>query len=234
MPYHSRFQFSSSAKKTGASTLSNAAEFYVICKGARVLSHHRVTNQRPMAKKIYTRTGDDGTTGLFGAGRVPKTHPRIRAYGAVDETNAAIGLACAEMRDDNDLKRTMDILTRIQGELFVLGGDLASPEATKYPVPRIERGHVEALEKDIDGLTEDLPELKRFILPGGSPAAAALHLARTTCRRAERTTVDAIEQDENISDAARLYLNRLSDLLFTLARWVNRRLGIDDLEWQID
>lgn len=182
-------------------------------------------------KKIYTRTGDDGTTGLFGAGRVSKTHPRIRAYGAVDETNAAIGLACADMRGRNDVTRAREILTRVQSKLFVLGGDLASPETTKYPVPRIEREHVEAIEKDIDRLSEDLPELKHFILPGGSPAAAALHLARTTCRRAERSTIEAFEQGETISEAARLYLNRLSDLLFTLARWVNHRLAIGELEW---
>lgn len=181
--------------------------------------------------KIYTRTGDDGTTGLFGADRVPKTHPRIQAYGAVDETNAAIGLACAEMRGRDDLKLAREILTRVQGELFVLGGDLASPKTTKYPVPRIDQEHVDALERDIDSLSDDLPELKHFILPGGSSTAAALHLARTTCRRAERTAIEAVEQDETISEAARLYLNRLSDLLFTLARWVNRRLAIEELEW---
>ncbi|MEM1118731.1 MAG: cob(I)yrinic acid a,c-diamide adenosyltransferase, partial [Bacteroidota bacterium] len=135
--------------------------------------------------KVYTRTGDDGTTALFGGARVAKSHPRISAYGTVDEANAALGMARAALAPeaDADQARADDLLARLQNELFVLGGDLASPGDVKYPVPRIEAHHVEALEVDIDALTEDLPPLKNFVLPGGTPAAAALHLGRTVTRR---------------------------------------------------
>ena len=180
--------------------------------------------------KVYTKTGDDGTTALFGGGRVGKNHPRIAAYGTVDETNAAVGMARANLDDTVWAKRADALLGRIQEELFVLGGDLAAPGDVKYKVPRIEAHHVTALETEIDDLETDLPPLKHFILPGGHPAAAALHLARTVCRRAERRTIEAAET-EDISDEAIHYLNRLSDFSFVLARWVNRQSGVSDTEW---
>ncbi len=182
--------------------------------------------------KVYTRTGDDGTTALFGGGRVAKSHPRIAAYGTVDEANAALGMARAALADaDDDLRQRADgLLGRIQEELFVLGGDLASPGDTKYPVPRIEAAHTEQLEADIDALTADLAPLKHFVLPGGTPAAAALHLARTVCRRAERHVVETAALEEISADALH-YLNRLSDFLFTLARWVNHAAGVDEPVW---
>lgn len=180
--------------------------------------------------KVYTRTGDDGTTGLFGGNRVAKTHLRIAAYGTVDETNAVVGLVRTHLDDSSWAKRADARLGRIQEELFVLGGDLASPGDVKYPVPRIEAHHVATLEVEMDELESDLPPLKHFILPGGHPAAAALHIARTVCRRAERDTIAAAEL-EDISTEAIHYLNRLSDFFFVLARWVNLQAGVRDTEW---
>ncbi|WP_420454819.1 cob(I)yrinic acid a,c-diamide adenosyltransferase [Rubrivirga sp.] len=186
--------------------------------------------------KVYTRTGDDGTTALFGGGRVAKSHPRIAAYGTVDEANAALGMARAALAaaaDDapsaDDLRADV-LLGRLQNELFVLGGDLASPGDVSYPVPRIEAHHVSALEGDIDALTADLPPLKHFVLPGGTPAAAALHLGRTVARRAERLVVETAALEE-VSVEALHYLNRLSDLLFTLSRWVNHQAGVEEPVW---
>ncbi len=180
--------------------------------------------------KVYTRTGDDGTTALFGGDRVAKTHPRITAYGTVDEANAALGLVRALGSGAPGFERVDPMLNRIQQELFVLGGDLAAPHETNYPVPRVEAAHVERLEREIDGLEEDLPALKHFVLPGGSPAGAALHVARTVARRAERHTVD-LAKLEPVSDHAARYLNRLSDFLFVLARWVNRQAGVAEATW---
>jgi cob(I)alamin adenosyltransferase len=180
--------------------------------------------------KVYTRTGDDGTTGLFGGGRVAKSHPRIAAYGTVDETNAALGLVRAALARVAGTERADAVLGRVQEELFVLGGDLSAPGETKYPVPRIEPAHVGQLERDIDAFTADLPPLKHFILPGGHPAAAALHLARTVCRRAERLVVELAAVEEGATEPLH-YLNRLSDLLFTMARWVNHATGTGDVEW---
>ena len=184
--------------------------------------------------KVYTRTGDDGTTGLFGGDRVAKSHPRLHAYGTADEANAAVGLARAHLRAGElpaeAAARADALLARIQHDLFVLGGDLASPHATRYPVPRVEAAHVAALEEAIDGLDAELPPLKSFILPGGTAAAAALHVARTVVRRAERLTVEMAAQ-EPISDGVVRYLNRLSDLLFVLARWANARAGVEDVAW---
>ena len=182
--------------------------------------------------KVYTRTGDDGTTALFGGGRVAKSHPRISAYGTVDEANAALGMARAALDPEADASqaRADDLLARLQNELFVLGGDLASPGDVSYPVPRIEAHHVEALEAEIDALTGDLPPLKNFVLPGGTPAAAALHLGRTVSRRAERLVVETAALEE-VSLESIHYLNRLSDLLFTLARWVNHEAGVAEPVW---
>jgi cob(I)alamin adenosyltransferase len=178
--------------------------------------------------KVYTRTGDDGSTALFGGDRVAKTHPRIAAYGTVDEANASLGLARALLAGTPE--RADAILDRVQQEMFVLGGDLASPRETKYPVPRITAEHVDRLEREIDAMEEDLPPLKHFILPGGSPGGAALHIARTVARRAERHTVELGKQEE-VNDHAARYLNRLSDFLFVLARWVNHRVGAPEAKW---
>lgn len=179
--------------------------------------------------KIYTRTGDQGTTGLFGGGRVPKTHARIAAYGTVDETNSFIGLALASLPNGatTELGR---ILADIQRDLFVLGADLATPHGSRASVPRISTADVERIESEIDRLEEDLEPLKRFILPGGSLAGSTLHVARTVCRRAERLVLEAADGDA-ISEFAIMYLNRLSDLLFVAARWTNHREGLREDEW---
>ncbi len=180
--------------------------------------------------KIYTRTGDEGTTALFGGGRVPKTHPRIEAYGTVDETNSMIGLARSHLGESPDVDQVHRYLAEIQSDLFTLGADLATPERTRAQTVRIDDESVARLEQWIDAIQEELPPIKQFILPAGSAAAAALHVARTTCRRAERLVLRAGES-ESVSRAALIYLNRLSDLLFVLARWVNRLEGAKELTW---
>lgn len=176
--------------------------------------------------KIYTRTGDEGTTALFGGDRVVKSHPRIEAYGTVDELNAVLGVVLASGAE----ARLSDVLTRIQHDLFVLGADLATPDHARPTVPRIGPDHVAALETDIDAADADLAPLRRFILPGGTIVAAHLHVARTVCRRAERLTVEAATR-EPINEHAVVYLNRLSDLLFVLARHANHTAGQADVEW---
>ena len=180
--------------------------------------------------KIYTRTGDKGTTGLFGGGRVSKDHLRIEAYGTVDETNSVIGIARGQLPATRH-ERIAHMLHRIQSELFVLGADLATPTDAKVQVPRIESGHVATLESEIDALTSELPPLKHFILPGGAAAASTIHLARTVCRRAERRTV-ALQLQESLNEEAGIYLNRLSDLLFVMARWLNQEAGISEEAWK--
>jgi cob(I)alamin adenosyltransferase len=186
--------------------------------------------------KIYTRTGDDGTTGLGTGARVPKHAPRIVAYGSVDETNAAIGVARQHLAGPyaGDLDA---LLARIQNDLFDLGADLCVPEETDPPqAPKRERlrvsvGQVARLEAEIDRLNADLAPLRSFVLPGGSPAAAALHLARTVCRRAERDMVAlASDPGEFVSPPALKYINRLSDLLFVASRTAND-LGKGDVLW---
>jgi cob(I)alamin adenosyltransferase len=178
--------------------------------------------------KIYTRTGDDGDTGLFDGTRVSKSDPRVAAYGDVDELNAWLGFVRASS-DDNDVTT---MLEQIQRDLFGLGARLADPAkriAERVTKAAVSSGDVARLEAWIDRLESDLPPLRRFILAGGSPAGAALHVARTVCRRAERSIValgsDAIEPELLI------YINRLSDLLFVLARAVNRRTAAPELEW---
>lgn len=178
--------------------------------------------------KIYTKTGDDGTTGLFGGPRLRKDAPRIEAYGTVDELNAVLGLARAEqppLEIDN-------LLAEIQHELFGLGAELATPQAAAKGVPTITQQHVAALEAAIDWHDGPLPPLKQFILPGGTRAAALLHVARTVCRRAERCAVTlAADANEPISQQTIIYLNRLSDLLFVLARAANAAAGVPDVPW---
>jgi cob(I)alamin adenosyltransferase len=178
--------------------------------------------------RIYTRTGDKGTTGLASGERRKKHDLRVEAYGTVDETNACLGLARLHTEGEVDA-----MLSRIQNELFDLGADLATPE-TEKPLPyeplRILDTQVERLEREIDRLNEALSPLRSFVLPGGSPAAAALHLARTVCRRAERLVVALSDKpDETVSPAAIKYLNRLSDFLFVASRFVNDRGGRDVL-----
>lgn len=176
--------------------------------------------------KVYTKTGDDGTTGLFGGDRVRKDHARIEAYGTVDETNALVGMARSCGPEDH----LTTVLERIQGELFVVGADLATPSEAKPTVPRVTEMVIAGLEQDIDKLEEDLAPLKTFVLPGGAPRAAALHAARTVCRRAERCVITACEQ-EQIDANVGIYLNRLSDFLFVAARWANHVEGVEDTPW---
>lgn len=182
--------------------------------------------------KIYTRTGDDGTTALGTGERVRKDGRRVTAYGTVDEANAAIGLAVVALQDSDGLLR--DMLLRIQNDLFDLGADLCVPdrgEKLPYEPLRIAAGQVDRLEAEIDQLNQDLEPLKSFVLPGGSPAAAALHQARTIVRRAERLVVElAAEPDEPVSEPAIKFVNRLSDFLFVAARFANDK-GRSDVLW---
>ncbi len=182
----------------------------------------------PRITKVYTRTGDDGSTGLGGGQRLPKDAPRIAAYGTVDELNSQLGVALASGLDET----LAAMLRRIQNELFHLGSDLSILEEDKarMPVPRIEARHVEALERDIDRLQADLRPLENFILPGGTLGAAQLHVARTVCRRAERLLV-GLARAEAVGEHALAYLNRLSDLLFVAARWENWKRGAADVLW---
>ena len=178
---------------------------------------------------IYTRTGDKGETALYGGGRIGKEHARIEAYGSVDELNSFVGLAISRLEErDADLK---SILKKIQNDLFALGADLATPMDSKAKTKRITAEHTANIEKTIDQLEKDLPELHKFILPGGSPWASLLHICRTVCRRAERNVV-ALGKKEKINDECIKYLNRLSSLFFELARVLNRRAGVKEEEWE--
>lgn len=179
--------------------------------------------------KIYTKTGDSGTTGLFGGPRVLKSDARIAAYGTVDELNATIGFALALLPTDAPTP-VDELLGRVQIELFVLGADLATPLEAKVDVPRIEPRHTSALETAIDTLEDELPSLTQFILPGGSPSGASLHKSRTVCRRAERLVVE-LDQNEAINGETLIYLNRLSDLLFVVSRYVNQMAGQEEKAW---
>ena len=175
--------------------------------------------------KIYTRTGDDGTTGLAGGGRVAKYDLRIEAVGTVDETSSALALVLAET-DIPDTIRTL--LIEIQHDLFEVGGELAMPDYRGVGAARVA-----ALETALDELNEDLPPLKEFVLPGGDRAAAACHLARTICRRAERRAFELADRDAVGAELLR-YLNRLSDLLFVTARVLSRRNGGSETVWKRD
>nr|WP_290667256.1 cob(I)yrinic acid a,c-diamide adenosyltransferase [Ardenticatena sp.] len=179
--------------------------------------------------KIYTKTGDDGSTSLFGGQRVPKDAPRVEAYGTVDELNALLGLVATLLDDQHLLER----VRHIQADLFVIGADLATPanaEKAAAWIPRLTAEDIQRLEEWIDEAEAELAPMKTFVLPGGTPAAAHLHLARTVCRRAERRVI-SLEHVEPISSEVRIYLNRLSDLLFVWARLLNQRAAVEDIPW---
>jgi cob(I)alamin adenosyltransferase len=182
--------------------------------------------------KIYTRTGDKGTTGLGTGERVPKHSLRITAYGTVDETNSVVGVA--RLHITSSFEAVGSMLGRIQNDLFDLGADLCVPDTGKdlgYEPLRISTEQVKRLENEIDQLNGEMQALKSFVLPGGTPAAAHLHVARTVCRRAERLMVElASHDDEPVSEAALQYVNRLSDFLFVASRYVNDR-GAADVLW---
>lgn len=191
--------------------------------------------------KIYTRTGDDGSTGLLGGTRVPKDHLRVAAYGDVDELNALLGLVKASAPQGapgraGQTRRGAALLTllgRIQRDLFALGAQLADPTAKvarRKAKARIGASHTRRLEQAIDAAEKELPALTSFILPGGTALGAQLHLARTVCRRAERATI-TLNRDTPLDPRLLRYLNRLSDLLFVLARAVNHRAGRDEDRW---
>ncbi len=179
--------------------------------------------------KIYTRTGDAGGTALFAGGRVAKHHARVEAYGTIDELNSVLGLARASKPS-----RQVDAwLEKAQNQLFHLGADLATPLDAKADwITRVSKADVEWLERSIDQMSQDLAPLSNFILPGGAPAAAQIQLARAVCRRAERLIVKLAES-EDISEHALPYVNRLSDWLFTLARYENRQAGEAESKWRL-
>ncbi|HEY4216386.1 MAG TPA: cob(I)yrinic acid a,c-diamide adenosyltransferase [Gemmatimonadaceae bacterium] len=180
--------------------------------------------------KIYTKTGDAGDTGLFGGGRVPKNHLRVEAYGDVDELNAFLGVVCAT----EPMPRIDDVIAPIQVDLFAIGALLATPDREKMrqhlEKAKIDEARISELERAIDAGDDELEPLRAFILPGGTAKAAALHVARTVCRRAERRVVELGAETE-IPSLAVIYLNRLSDLLFTLARVANKRGGSAEVTW---
>lgn len=182
----------------------------------------------PRITKVYTRTGDDGTTGLGGGQRVLKTCPRVVAYGTVDELNACIGTVLSA----ESAAELVEPLRRIQNELFHLGAELCTPggDAARPAGPRIEPRHIEGLEHTIDTLNERLEPLANFILPGGTPAAAQMHVARTVCRRAERDAL-VLHESEPLGECVVPYLNRLSDALFVMARFQNQAAGVEDPLW---
>lgn len=183
----------------------------------------------PRLTKIYTRTGDAGTTALGGGQRVPKDNLRVQVYGTVDEANSHLGAALAAGVCD----RLAQVLPGIQNELFDLGSDLCFLEEDKgkWPIPQIEERHVTALEALIDDLTAVVGPLENFILPGGTSAAAHLHVARTVCRRAEREAT-TLAREEGVNPIALRYLNRLSDALFVMARYENHAQGVPEPLWQ--
>lgn len=180
--------------------------------------------------RIYTRTGDAGQTGLFGGGRVPKSHRRVAAYGEVDELNAVLGWALLRLDDEN-----AERLRLIQADLFAIGAHLATPPGARAEahLPPLPADRVSAFERWIDAAEAELEPLRSFILPGGGEAGAALHLARTVCRRAERAVV-ALAEAEDVDAGILAYLNRLSDLLFVMARLANHRAGRTETPWHAE
>lgn len=183
--------------------------------------------------KIYTKTGDTGETSLFGAGRVRKDHLRVEAYGTTDELNSCIGLVVTEIHGDERVQELVPVLERVQDRLFVIGSMLATPQdAALYArIPRIVEEDIIFLEVTIDRLALRLPHLHSFILPGGSHTASLLHVARAVCRRAERTIV-ALERETALDPLIVQYMNRLSDALFEMARFVNHQFGVTEVAWR--
>jgi len=181
--------------------------------------------------KIYTKTGDAGDTGLFGGGRVPKNHPRVEAYGDVDELNATIGVARTAGPADAQIDA---LLVQVQQDLFAIGALLATPDRERMRLhldkAKVDQERIVELERAIDAADAELEPLRAFILPGGCPKAAALHVARTVCRRAERRIVEIADEME-IPPLVIVYLNRLSDVLFTLARLANKRASTEETTW---
>ena len=178
--------------------------------------------------KIYTKGGDQGETSLFGGVRVPKDDLRIRAYGALDELNAVLGLVLSEGEKlPSDIQKA---LARLQGELFQLGAELATPRGKKVSTQLLEAPHIEALEKHIDSMESELKPLKTFILPGGCKASALAHFARTVSRRAERDLI-TLNRAEPVRPIVLQYVNRLSDYLFVIARYLNLSAKKDDIPW---
>ncbi len=176
--------------------------------------------------KIYTKTGDDGSTGIQGGKRISKSHIRIQAYGAIDELNAVVGLILSS-KFDQELE---EMLKKIQNDLFVVGSDLSSPDLSDTK-NRVTSEMVTSIENNIDLLEKELPQITNFILPGGHEKASLVHLARTIARRAETQAISLSEQEE-INDECKKYLNRLSDLLFVIARTVNKKNGFEDIVWK--
>ncbi len=194
----------------------------------KLITKNKVLNLHLLnySMKIYTKTGDDGTTGVQGGKRISKSNLRIKAYGAIDELNAIIGLVLSKKFDDN----IEDLLRNIQNDLFVAGSDLSNPDLSNMK-NRITVQMVSNIEKNIDRLENELPSITNFILPGGHEVASLIHIARTITRRAE-TIVISLNEKEKVNDECKKFLNRLSDLLFVIARTVNKKNGFNDIIWK--
>jgi cob(I)alamin adenosyltransferase len=178
--------------------------------------------------KIYTKTGDKGETSLIGGTRVPKHHTRIESYGTVDELNSWIGL----INDQDIAQESKTILSEIQDRLFTIGSSLASdPEKSKMKIPDLHASDIELLENQIDKMNEVLPEMRHFILPGGHTSISYCHLARCVCRRAERNVIH-LHETEYVNEMVIVYLNRLSDYLFVLARFIGHQLNVSEIAWK--
>jgi len=183
-----------------------------------------------MATKIYTKTGDKGKTSLLGGTKVPKSHIRIESYGTVDELNSCIGL----VRDHLTHEHSKTVLKEIQDRLFIIGSSLAC-DPDKEPlmkIPDLKESDINLLENEIDGMTKELPPMKNFILPGGHVAVSTTHVARCVCRRAERLCVSMQDQEMFVEPLVLKYINRLSDYLFVLARYVTHLLGVEEIAWK--
>lgn len=202
---------------------------------AHVARHAAKPDDGRSRLKIYTKGGDGGETTLLGGARVPKDDERVAAYGTVDELNAAIGVTLALDADAATLGESGPALGAVQEDLFTIGARLAAanPERLlrKGTIPALSADRIDALERWIDALDAELPALEAFVLPGGSPLAAQLHVARTVCRRAERGVIALLDEQPDLAEVVVPYINRLSDLLFTLARAANRRAGREDAMW---
>ena len=185
--------------------------------------------------KVYTKTGDKGLTGLVDGSRVPKNHPRIEAYGTVDELNAIIGIIRTFMAEYSQLENLDTSLFRIQNNLFNVGADLATPKSARWEnMALITESSIQILEHEIDELNNHLPPLKEFILPGGGKIGAFFHQARTVARRAERNIISVLQEEEGLDLLPMIYLNRLSDYLFVAGRWIAKELNEKEYYWQRD